>query len=232
MKGREDIRQMDKHDKHFEVFANLPSDEGLRFSSIAVSHEYKANETIYFQEDAPEKMYLVASGRVKIVRLTSEGYESILCVRSPGEYFCPVPVLDGGTQLGSAIAMTDVTLLEVDRSRFLDFCETCPSLMDTVQRDCLSEVRFLIKRMESFAYRGVRERLAITLLAELRKKAADEDPSPMLHLTHQEIASLIGASRESVSRHFSALAKEGIVKLGRGRVRILDRARLEKLAAE
>jgi CRP-like cAMP-binding protein len=191
---------------------------------------FNAGEIIFHQSHSPLAIYLVAHGRVKMVRITEEGYESILCVRGAGDYFCPVPLLDQGDQLGTAIAMTDVTLLKVNQEDFNHLCAESPEFLSIVQGDCLSEVRSLLHRLENFAFRGIRERVAYCLLTETR---ARRDPGKVLNdlkLTQQELAALVGASRESVSRHLSRMEAEQVVKTGRGRIVILDRAKLEEIA--
>lgn len=92
------------------------------------------------------------------------------------------------------------------------------------------EVRRVLGRMELVAFRPVKERVAITLLDELQKQAHDEAHSAQLRITQQELAGLVGASRESVSRALSKLEGRGLLKTLRGGVVILDRTGLEGVA--
>jgi hypothetical protein len=77
-----------------QSFALLPKDVEKRLRGLLHVHQVQAGEAIFFQGEPPDAIYLIASGRVKIVRSTPEGCENILCLRGSGEYFCPVPVLD------------------------------------------------------------------------------------------------------------------------------------------
>jgi len=211
-------------------FAHLPReiDEEIR-GSLRVSN-YAAGETIFMQGVSPQASYLVGSGRVKIVRVTPEGNESILCVRGPGDYFCPVPLLDSGAHLGTAIAMDKVTLLRIDKETFDELCNNYPDFMTIVQGDYLGEVRNLIKRLEAYAFRSIRERVAFTLLEESQRQKDRANQPAEIHITQQDLAGLVGASLESVSRALNKLAlKEGILSLRRGRVTICDPRRLEKI---
>ena len=211
-------------------FDQLPSDIERRLRGSLRAYTYSAGETIFLQEAPAEAIYLVAHGRVKVVRVTPEGYENILCVRGPGDYFCPVPLLDGGSQLGSAIAMSDVTLFSCERSEFNSLCQDSPELLATVQADCISEVRHLLNRLEAFAFRSIKERLAITLLDQRRYQQAHNAPANEIHLTQKELAALVGASRERVSRILKQLEREGVVSLGRGRVSLRDVKHLKRMA--
>ena len=194
-------------------------------------HTFESGEPVFHQGTPATAIYVVMRGRVKVARVTLDGYESILCVRQAGEYFCPVPVLDGKAHLGTAIAMTEATVLWVESDSFHALCRECPRLLSSVQGDCLAEVRYLLNRLETFAFRNIRERLAITLLDEVRHQRADENNPIELSMIQQELAGLVGASRESVSRSLKQLEHDETVELHRGKVRILDLKKLGKIAA-
>jgi len=196
---------MKKHPDSLHSFANLPTDVETELHSLLKVRTFSSGETIFMQDEIPDAVYLVASGRVKVVRVTQEGFESILCVRGPGDYFYPVPLLDKGNHLGSAVVMTAITLFSIDRDRFYELCKSSPELLSAVKSDRLSEVRNLLNRLESFAFRQVRERLAFTLVNEIRRQENLNAKTKELHLTQQELASLVGATRESVSRNLTKL---------------------------
>ena len=209
-------------------FANLPPEIETELRSHLRVFSFSAGEPVFIQGASPKAVYLVANGRVKVVRGTPEGHESILCMRGSGDYFCPVPLLDGGKHLGTAVAITDVTLFSIERETFTDLCVKSPQLLAIVQGDCLSEVRNLINRLEIFAFRNVRERLAIALLNQAGLEQKNGRTSE-LRLTQQDLADLIGASRESVSRILKEFERTNIVTLGRGRIVLKDKQRLRRL---
>lgn len=210
-------------------FANLPPEIETELRHHLRVFSFAAGDSIFLQGASPQAVYLVASGNVKVVRVTPEGYESVLCMRGAGDYFCPVPLLDRGSHLGTAVATSDVTLFSIDQNIFRELCSRSPELLAIVQGDCLSEVRHLLNRLETFAFRNIKERLALALLNELRHLNND-NPSNELHITQQDLAGLVGASRESVSRTLKAFERKGIVRLGRGRIILQDIPRLRQLA--
>jgi len=211
------------------LFAHLPVEIQARLRSVMHVQTFESGESVFHQGTPATAIYVVMRGRVKVARVTPDGYESILCVRQAGEYFCPVPVLDGNAQLGTAIAMTETTVLWVECETFHALCRECPQLLSSVQGDCLAEVRYLLNRLETFAFRNIRERLAITLLDEVRHQRVDENDPIELSMIQQELAGLVGASRESVSRSLKQLERDEIVELHRGKVRILDLEKLRKI---
>lgn len=212
------------------LFDHLAPEVQARLREMLHPQTFAPGEQIFAQGAPGSAIYLIAKGRVKITRVTPEGHESVLCVRGPGDYFCPVPVLDGGAQLGAAAAMTEVTLLWAERVEFMALCEANPELLSNVQGSCLAEVRSLLNRLEAFAFRSVRERLAVALLNEARHQQLGGEPADELRLTQQELAGLVGASRESVSRILAQLEREGVVALMRGRVFVRDWEQLGQLA--
>jgi len=211
-----------------QLFANFPIEIQAKLRSAMHTQTFAPGEPVFHQGTPATAIYAVGRGRVKIARVTPDGYESILCVRQAGEYFCPVPVLDGNAQLGTAIAMTEATILWMECETFHALCRECPQLLSSVQGDCLAEVRYLLNRLETFAFRNIKERLAIALLDEVRHQRADEKDPIELSMIQQELAGLVGASRESVSRSMKQLERDGIVELHRGKVRILDLEKLRK----
>lgn len=213
---------------HLGVFARLPQDIEAALRESVQINTYSQGEAVYLQGDPAEAAYLIADGRIKIVRVTTEGYESVLCMRGPGDYFCPVPLLDGGPQLGMAIAVTNVTLLTIERDRFCELCERSADLKAMVQGDCLGKVRRMLNRLEAFAFRSVQERVAIALLEEEQNQRSYTALPGEVRLTQQELAGLVGASRERVSKVLKELEQEGFIVQNRGRIRILDPEKLRQ----
>ncbi len=211
-----------------DVFGPLPEDCLSQLQGIFFERRFRAGEKIFWQNEEAESLHLVVEGRVKVERVTTEGHQCILCLRGPSDFFCPVPLLDRGRQLGTAWALTPVVVLSAEMDAFRRVASAYPQLLAIVQQGCLFEVRRLLGRMELYAFRSVRERVASMLLEESRKQERYGGSLNEVRITHQELAGLVGASRESVSRSLAELEEEGIVKTGRGRVTILDRARLEE----
>jgi CRP/FNR family transcriptional regulator len=156
--------------------------------------------------------------RVKITRVTEEGNENVLCVRGSGALFCPLPFLDSGNELGTAIAMTDVVLWRIDKEQFLFLASNNPNLLAYVQRDCLFEVRNLVRRMEKVAFKNVYQRLASAIVDLLERQVTKGGSRSELKIKHHDLAGIIGASRESVSRSLSRLEKQHLLTTYRGRL--------------
>ncbi len=95
----------------FSAFSHLRPELKADLKLLFEEHHYSPGQEVFLQGDPTESVYMVAEGQVKVTRVAREGFESVLCVRRPGEYFCPVSVIDRGPQLGTAEAMGEVVLL-------------------------------------------------------------------------------------------------------------------------
>jgi CRP/FNR family transcriptional regulator, cyclic AMP receptor protein len=174
----------------------------------------------------------VDSGRVKITRVAHDGGETVLCVRLPGQFFCPVTLFDNGPQLGTAVAMGEVRLLSAGGQEFEQILQDCPELSAEIQRECLVEVRTLMHRLERAGTRNLPRRVAATLLTQAQQLSRLGETPDIIRLTHQDIAGLTGASREAISRSLGKLARDGLIQTGRAEIRLLRPDRLRRLAGD
>jgi CRP/FNR family cyclic AMP-dependent transcriptional regulator len=190
---------------------------------------FRAGEQIFTQDTPADDLYIVSAGRTKLVRATSEGNELILCMPGPGEPFCPVTMLDGGPQLGTAFAVTDVTLLHCNRKSFDHLCEGHPEVLSAIRASCLGEVRRLAQRLELRSFSNLKKRLAALILNATRIQAQQGGQMDLFNLTQQNMADIIGASRARVSTALAEWSDAGIIKTQRGRIRIVLRDDLKTL---
>jgi len=209
-------------------------DPVVQSSLRGIMHEvsFPAREQIFAQGDPASSLYIVVSGRVKVMRVTSDGSEMILCMLGPGGCFCPLPILDGGSQLGMAQAATDVTLLCAKAADFRKFCHTHPQLADALTQTCLQDMRRLVSRLELITFKSLKKRLATVLLEQSFPVQTGYTTLDEIHLTQQELAQLVGVSRESVSHLLAMWEREDLLIQKRRRVIIRRRDIIEQLANE
>jgi CRP/FNR family cyclic AMP-dependent transcriptional regulator len=152
---------------------------------------------------------VVLSGRVKVFLSDEEGKEVQLNQLAPGEYFGEV-TLDGGPRSASVMALEDTRCAVVKRGELLSLAEREPQFLLHVVRKLAHRVRALTENVRSLALMDVYGRVA-RLLLEL---AEEKDGRLVIteSLTHKEIASRVGASREMISRIFSDLSDGGYIR--------------------
>jgi CRP/FNR family transcriptional regulator, cyclic AMP receptor protein len=183
--------------------------------------DYRPGEHILFEGEQPPGLFFVLRGRVRLSRTAPDGREQVLAMVGPGENFNAVPLFDERPNPTTARAMSPVHCLLLPRAALLKLLTRHPALALAALREMAGQLRELVVLVEDLAFRSVRERLARQLLQEASAGLAE--------LTHQELAERTGTVREIAGRALRQLAQEGLVRLERGRVIVLDRAGLARI---
>jgi len=182
---------------------------------------YRPGEYIAYEGEPPAGLYFVLRGRVRLSRTAPDGREQVLAMVGAGENFNAVPLFDDRPNLTTARAMSAVRCLLLPGDALITLLRRHPDLALAALREMAGQLRSLAVLVEDLAFRSVRERLARELLREAREGAAE--------LTHQELAERTGTVREIAGRALRQLAQEGLVRLERGRVVVLDPAGLARV---
>lgn len=183
---------------------------------------YRPGEYIMHEGEQPPGLFFVLSGRVRLSCTAPDGREQVLAMVEGGEIFNAVPLFDGRPNPATARAMSPVQCLLLPRDELMHLIYHYPDLALALLRELAGQLRELVVLVEDLAFRSVRERLARQLLREAAEGTAE--------LTHQELAERTGTVREIAGRALRQLAQEGLVRLERGRVIVLDREGLACLA--
>jgi len=170
-------------------------------------------------------LHIVASGTVRVRRLSLEGREYVLEYILPGQVFNLAAALDGGTNLANGEALTRTTTYAIPCDRFREFVHTHPAIATTALSRLSNQVRQLSDTVEDLALHTVRARLARFLLT-----SGDNSATPARHWTQEEIAAHIGTVRDVVGRTLRVFSRSGLIRRERGRLVITDREGLEQEA--
>src|SRR6478609_6804411 len=185
---------------------------------VATTRAFPKNALIVNEGDETDSLYVIISGRARVYVSNPQGREVQLNVMGPGEYFGEI-TLDGGPRSASVMAAQECRCAVVKRSELLTLVEKEPKFALHMVRKLASRVRDLTENVRSLALMDVYGRVARLLLelAEEREgRLVIDEP-----LTHKEIASRVGASREMISRIFSDLTAGGYVGKENGRLVIM-----------
>jgi CRP/FNR family transcriptional regulator len=185
---------------------------------------FRPGQQILLEGEEAPGLFFVLRGRVRLSRTAPDGREQVLAMIGPGEQFNAVPLFDGEPNPASARAMSPVTCLLLPREDLLALIRRYPDLALATLSAMAGQLRELVGLVEDLAFRSVRARLARQLLAEAAGGAAE--------LTHQELAERTATVREIAGRALRRLAEEGLVRLERGRVIVLDQEGLARVVEE
>jgi len=209
------------------MFADLSSAELDALAERALERRFNPGDVLFHEGDPCHGFFLLGEGRVKIFKTAPSGREIMLAVESAPSSVAEVPLFDGGAYPATVSAVDEVVAYLVSKQDFRKFCHQHPEVALKVLAVVGRRLRQLVGVVEAVTFGSVRQRLAHTLL-EFGRQAGG--PSFALPETHQELASRLGTVREVVSRNLSRFQAEGLIRLGKKDVKILDLGGLEKEA--
>ncbi len=194
---------------------------------VARERGYPKNSVILFEDDPGDALYVVASGRVKVVLIGEAGKEVILSVLKDGDFFGEMALIDDEPRSAHVIAMEDTDLLVLRREDFQRCMEGQPGMALSLLRALSGRLRKADEKIGDLVLLDVGGRIA-RLLLELAEEGDGETISR--NVTHSTIAQMIGSSRETVSRTFRNLADSGLIEVSQQAIVIRDREGLKRTA--
>ncbi len=206
------------------LFASLTPKE-MEALAARVSHRRFERGALLFSEgDACAGLFLVASGKIRIFKLSAEGREQVLAVEEPGSSFAELPVFDGGNYPASASALEDAEVLFISRRDFQNFCREHPDVALKVIAVVGARLRRLVGIIEDLSFTTVRQRLIALILQLARSSGTPSKDGILVELTktHQDLAAELGTVRELVSRNLSRLQAEGFLEVEGRKIVVKD----------
>lgn len=213
-------------------FKLLPLDAISKINGLFHDRDVRADERIYFEGDDANYLYLVAMGKVKMVRNTASGRDVLLDILHGGDYFGALMLFGERVYTETAIAQTDCCILQISSADFESILSEHPEVMRKaleVVSQRLVESQELIKQLSSY---NTEQRIAAALWRLARKMGETRGENVLIQLpfSRQDLAAMTGATTETVSRVMSRFAEEKLIKSGRKWVTITDPKRLKQLA--
>ena len=213
------------------LFAGLDDQELESIYSIARRRTYAKGSFILLEGDPGDAFYLILAGEVKVVTQGADGREFILAVQRAGDFFGETSLFDGQPRSASVVTTEDSTLLILHKQDFLDQVKHSPAILFKFLITLCQRFRESDKKLRDLALLDVPHRVckALVTLGERVGMASDEgDLIIPKRPTHQDVANWIGSSRETVTRVFNDLEKQGYIFL-LGRTVVIRKALLDRL---
>lgn len=207
------------------LFKTLAASEVANFAGMAREKSYPRGSVILFEDDPGDSLFVVRSGRVKVVLVAEDGREVILGILGVGEHFGELALIDDQPRSAHVVAMEDSTLLVLRREDFRRRVEQSPQVAWALLIELSRRLRRADEKIGSLVLLDVPGRIARVILDAAEECGSDEIDKP---LTHQTIAHVIGASRETVSRAMRDFVDAGWISTEKRRIRVTDRPALER----
>ncbi|MBI1914385.1 MAG: Crp/Fnr family transcriptional regulator [Planctomycetes bacterium] len=217
--------------KRCDLFERLTPEQADRLNRRALVRQYKRNALIYSPTEPGQTVMVLAEGRIKIKDITPDGKETILAFIEEGELFGELALLDEGARQEYAEAAVDSRVLVLPREDLLWLMESRPELALSITKLIGLRRRRIENRLRNVLFLSSRERL-VRILLELQESHGERYCNRCeirLPLSHQDLASLIGVTRETVTVVLGELQRDGLIRVQRRRVTVTDCRRLAEL---
>lgn len=214
------------------LFEELAADDLQFLEQRSRMKTFVRNSAIYLPRDMAESVLVVASGRIRLFSVTPDGKEVLLAFVEPGELFGELALIGSEVREEFAQAAAQSTVVAIPKDAIETVLLRNARLSMSVTRYVGLRRRSLERRLKNLMFRSNRERL-LGLLRELLEQYGRPIVEGILidiRLSHQDLASLIGITRESVTLTLGELQNERIISIGRQRIVVLDRQRLIQAA--
>lgn len=210
--------------KHIRLFDGISQAEMQEMERITRMQEVKKRQPLYLPGDPSSNVYLLKQGRVKLANTATSGKEVTFEILEPGEIFGEMEVLEGLPRETAAEALDDALICVIRREDFDRYLATHPDMSVKLTKLIGLRLRKIQSRVEDLVFRDVPARLAHLLLELCKSDGVAEGSGIRLRvkLTHQEMANLIGCSRETVSTTLGEFRDQGLIRIDNRSLTILN----------
>ncbi|MDN5361170.1 MAG: family transcriptional regulator, cyclic receptor protein [Moorella sp. (in: firmicutes)] len=212
------------------VFAGLNPEELQHIASLALRRRYRKNMYIFMEGEPGDAIYFVTRGAIKLFQVLEDGREKILHFVREGEIFAEVLLFEGGLYPATAQTLEDTEVGIIRNADMEELLSRHGEMAVKIIKVMSRRLRQAQNHIRDLALKGAYGRLASSLLQLARQygKPREDGVTIDLNLSQQELASLIGTSRETVARILSDFKRLGTVEVERQRITIIEPEKLHE----
>ncbi len=201
--------------RNVPIFSGFNDDHIENLSKLVKLQTFKGEEIIFNQEDKGDALFIIQTGRIKVSLFSEAGKEIILSILKEGDFFGEMALIDGEPRSANVTAIDPTELLILERIDFMNYLKQSPDLTLMLLIEMSRRLRIADDKIGSLALLDVYGRIARYLikLAKAEGKITKEGIVIVNRPTHQEMAGLVGTSRETVSRTLTDLQKRGVISV-------------------
>ena len=214
------------------LFSALDAEAATALRASMVELRVPRGEEIFTEGEPGDRMYVILDGKVKLGQTSTDGRESLLAVLGPGEVFGELSLFDPGPRTATATAVTDVVVIGLGHDNLRPWLAGRPEVAESLLQALAQRLRRTNETLADLVFSDVPGRVA-KLLLELADKFGQPGPEGVLvhhDLTQEELAQLVGASRETVNMALADFAQRGWIEVDQREVVLLDMERLARRA--
>lgn len=206
------------------IFAALTTGEREELASRMRVRQFARNEVVFHREDPSGHFFAIVAGTVKLAAQDDSGREVVIAILRGGDVFGELELFDDLPRSVTVTSITETQVLALARNDFFEVLERHPRAMRFMLTLLARTIRDTSRRIEDLVFLDLPSRVAKSLL-DLRSAHGSNGE---IHLTQDDIAAFVGATRASVNRVLADLEQQGIIEIGRRHIGIKDIAKLQR----
>jgi CRP/FNR family transcriptional regulator len=224
------IKDIKVYLKNILLFSSLTDEELQHIGANIIAKKVRKNDVIMYEEDTNEFMYIILTGKVKVIQTTEDGKEMILAIHQAGDFFGEITLIDNKTAPAMVLASEDSEIALISKKDFSSLIYTQEKVLDVLLKMLCSRLRESWHKIQilSFSNASQKIKMLFLLLSEEHGRKTSEGVILDIKLTHQDIANMVGTSRETVTRALDKLNKDGEIKVLKDKSILLGRDFLHK----
>jgi CRP/FNR family cyclic AMP-dependent transcriptional regulator len=208
-----------------DIFADLSTEEMEALAAVAPMKTYAAGELLFTPHQPTETLFILKKGRVRVFRVSADGRALTTALLTPGTVFGEMVLLGQQMHDNFAEAIDEVVVCVMSRADVHRYLLSDARIAVRISEILGRRVAELERRLSDTVFKTARERIAATLCLLASQQAKRPlGRGSQIALTHEQIAALTGTSRETATKILDDYADRGLVRLGRGKLTILDAA--------
>ncbi len=215
------------------LFAALDEQSAAELRASMLDLYLPRGEALFAEGDPGDRLYLIVDGKIKLGATSGDGRETLLAILGPGDMFGELSLFDPGPRTATASALTDAHLAGLGHGELEPWLTERPEVAMTLLRALARRLRRTNEAMADLVFSDVPGRVAKALL-DLSHKFGETQPDGTVHVVHdmtqEELAQLVGASRETVNKALADFQNRGWLRLEQRGVDLLDLDRLTRRA--
>jgi CRP/FNR family transcriptional regulator, cyclic AMP receptor protein len=214
------------------LFAEMDPENSLALIESMNPVAFARGDVLFHEGDPGDRLFVIRSGKIKLGRRSSDGRENLLSIQGPGEMFGELSLFDPGPRTATATVVADAELVELAHTDLVAWLEQHPTVAKHLLKALAHRLRRTNEALADLVFSDVPGRVAKALLdlATRFGEPTDEGVRVAHDLTQEELAQLVGASRETVNKALADFAARGWVRREGRAVVLLDADRLERRA--
>ena len=218
--------------KQAPLFAELDDEAAGTLAAAMGTIKLNKGDVLFHEGDTEDRLYVVVSGKIKLGRSGSAGRENLLAVLGPGQMFGELSVFDPGPRSSTATAVTACELRVLEHDELTQWLTGRPEVARGLLGQLASRLRRANENAADLVFSDVPGRVAKALLDLAKRFGEQRDEGIHVHhdLTQEELAQLVGASRETVNKALADFAARGWIRLEPRSVTLIDVERVERRA--